>query len=187
MIARLFKAIYGILTARTEWPMPEMHSDKTAFDFSFKAIDGKPMPFAQYRGKVLLVVNTASECGYTPQYKGLEELSQRYAKQGLVVVGVPSNDFGAQEPGTDADIAQFCAKNYHTTFPLTHKEPVIGAGAHPFYKWIAGVLGEDHLPKWNFTKYLVGRDGAVRGLFPSKVKPESPELAKAIETELTKT
>ncbi len=184
MIGAIFQAIYGILTARTEWPMPDHKSDKTAFDFSFKTIDGKPMPFTQYRGKVLLVVNTASECGYTPQYKGLEELSQAYAKRGLVVIGVPSNDFGAQEPGSDADIARFCETLYHTTFPLTHKEPVSGAAAHPFYKWIAGVLGEDHLPKWNFTKYLVGRDGSLRGLFPSKVKPESPELIKAIETEL---
>ncbi len=167
--------------------MPDHHSDKTAFDFSFKAIDGKPMPFAQYRGKVLLVVNTASECGYTPQYKGLEELSQHYRTRGLVVIGVPSNDFGAQEPGTNEEVAQFCHEKYHATFPLTQKEPVIGAAAHPFYKWIASVLGENHLPAWNFTKYLVGRDGAIRGLFPSKVKPESPELAKAIEAELAKT
>jgi glutathione peroxidase len=182
----LLKAIYAILTAKTECPMPEMHSDKTAFDFSFTAIDGKKMPFAQYRGKVLLVVNTASECGYTPQYKGLEELSNRYRERGLVVVGVPSNDFGVQEPGTDAAIARFCEVNYHVTFPMTHKEPVTGASAHPFYKWIAKEVGEDHLPKWNFTKYLVSRDGAIRGLFPSKVKPESPELTKAIEAELAK-
>ena len=161
-------------------------SDKTAFDFSFTAIDGKPMPFAQYRGKVLLVVNTASECGYTPQYKGLEELSERYSQRGLLVVGVPSNDFGAQEPGSDAEIANFCETKFHVTFPMTHKEPVIGGAAHPFYKWIAGQLGEDHLPKWNFTKYLVGRDGAIRGLFSSKVKPESPELVQAIETELAR-
>jgi glutathione peroxidase len=187
MIGVYIKAIYAILTARTEWPMPEKPSGKTAFDFSFKTIDGKPMPFAQYRGKALLVVNTASECGFTPQYKGLEELSRAYARRGLIVIGVPSNDFGAQEPGSDAEIAQFCETNYHTTFPLTHKEPVIGAAAHPFYKWIASELGEDHLPKWNFAKYLIGRDGSLRGLFPSKVKPESPELAKAIETELAKT
>ena len=186
MIAGLAKALYAILTARTEWPMPEMQTDKTAFDFSFTAIDGKPMPFAQYRGKVLLIVNTASECGYTPQYKGLEELSKHYHGQGLVVVGVPSNDFGAQEPGTDSDIAQFCETKYHVTFPMTHKEQVIGATAHPFYKWIAKEVGEDHLPKWNFTKYLVGRDGAIRGLFSSKVKPESAELVTAIETELAR-
>jgi glutathione peroxidase len=186
MIGTMVKAAYAILTAKTEWPMPEMHSDKTAFDFSFKAIDGKPMPFAQYRGKVLLVVNTASECGYTPQYNGLEALSQAYAKRGLVVIGVPSNSFGGQEPGTNEEVADFCHKKYHTTFPLTQKEPVIGASAHPFYKWITVALGEDHLPKWNFTKYLVGRDGAIRGLFSSKVKPESPELVEAIETELGK-
>ena len=166
--------------------MPDMHSDKTAFDFSFKTIDGKPMPLAQHRGKVLLVVNTASECGYTPQYSGLEELSQRYSARGLVVVGVPSNDFGAQEPGSNSEIADFCHKKYHATFPLTQKEAVLGGAAHPFYKWIAGELGQNRLPVWNFTKYLVGRDGAIRGLFPSKVKPESPDLIKAIETELAR-
>jgi len=180
------KAIYAFLTAKTEWPMAQQTNGQTAFDFSFTSIDGKPMPLAQYRGKVLLVVNTASECGYTPQYKGLEEISKQYAGRGLVVVGVPSNDFGAQEPGTDSQIAQFCETKYWVTFPMTHKEPVIGAAAHPFYKWIASALGEDHLPKWNFTKYLVGRDGAINGLFSSKVKPESPELTQAIEAELAK-
>src|SRR5712691_2292349 len=109
----LIKAVYAIVTARKEWPMQMKPSDKTAFDFSFKAIDGKPMPFSQYQGKVLLVVNTASECGFTPQYAGLEDLSKKYHGQGLVVIGVPSNDFGAQEPGNNFEIIDFCNSKYH--------------------------------------------------------------------------
>ncbi|MGQ0742244.1 MAG: glutathione peroxidase [Alphaproteobacteria bacterium] len=164
--------------------MAQKANATTAFDFAFSAIDGKPMPLAQFRGNVLLLVNTASECGFTPQYAGLEQLSRRYRDRGLVVIGVPSNDFGGQEPGTDAQILDFCQSRYDVSFPLTHKEAVIGGSAHPFYKWIAGELGEDHLPRWNFTKYLVGRDGKLRGMFSSKVMPESAEFVRAIEAEL---
>jgi glutathione peroxidase len=174
----------GAFFPATEWPMARLVGGQTAFDHSFTAIDGKPMPLEQYRGEVLLVVNTASECGYTPQYAGLEELSRRYRDHGLVIIGVPSNDFGAQEPGNDAEIAGFCRSRYRVSFPLTRKEPVIGENAHPFYKLIAGEIGEDHLPKWNFTKYLVARDGAIRGVFPSRVKPDSPDIVTAIEAEL---
>src|SRR3954466_10722322 len=117
-----------------------------AYDYQFTTIDGKPMPMSQYKGKTVLVVNTASQCGFTPQYKGLEALSQSYKDKGLVVFGVPSNDFGGQEPGSNSDIKKFCEANYDVDFPLAEKVEVTGTSAHPFYKWAAAEKGE---PKWN--------------------------------------
>jgi glutathione peroxidase len=155
----------------------------SAFDFDFTAIDGKPMPLDTYQGKVLLVVNVASKCGLTPQYEGLEALSKRYRDQGLVVIGVPANDFGAQEPGTEAEIQQFCTTRFAVDFPMTSKEPVVGPSAHPFYRWAVGELGADAAPKWNFHKYLVGRDGDVTS-FGSRTTPDAPELVGAIEAAL---
>jgi glutathione peroxidase len=131
-----------------------------------------------------MVVNTASECGFTPQYADLEALWQRYRDRGLVVLGVPSNDFGAQEPGSESEIKGFCEKNYGVDFPLTAKQTVIGGDAHPFYRWVVDQAGEDAAPKWNFHKYLIGREGELVGLWPSKVKPLAPEITAAIEEEL---
>ncbi|GGF22086.1 glutathione peroxidase [Aliidongia dinghuensis] len=155
----------------------------SAFDFSFISIDGRPMPLAAYRGKVLLVVNVASYCGLTPQYEGLEALSRQYRDQGLVVIGVPANDFGAQEPGTEAEIQEFCTTRFAVDFPMTAKEPVVGSAAHPFYQWAVTELGADAAPKWNFHKYLVGRDGAITS-FGSRTTPDAPELVGAIEAAL---
>lgn len=156
----------------------------TAHDFSFTSLDGKPLPMKTFAGKAVLVVNTASECGYTPQYAGLQKLWQARKGQGLVVLGVPSNDFGAQEPGTEAQIGQFCRSRYKVDFPMTAKQAVIGGKAHPFYKWIAEELGEAGSPRWNFHKYLIGKDGALAGAWPSAVAPESRELAQAIDEAL---
>lgn len=161
-----------------------MSSPKTLNDFTLAALDGKPMPLSQFAGKVVLLVNTASECGYTPQYEGLEKLWQTFRDKGLVVVGVPSNDFGAQEPGTAQEIASFCQVNYGVTFPLTAKTVVKGEGAHPLYQWAgeqAGLLGR---PKWNFHKYLFGRDGAFITWFSTPAKPTGPKITKAIEAAL---
>jgi glutathione peroxidase len=155
----------------------------SAFDFDFTAIDGKPMPLETYQGKVLLVVNVASHCGLTPQYEGLEALSKQYRDQGLVVIGVPANDFGAQEPGTEVEILTFCTTNFGVDFPMTSKEPVVGPSAHPFYKWAVEELGVDAAPKWNFHKYLVGRDGKLTS-FGSRTTPDAPELTGAIEAAL---
>jgi glutathione peroxidase len=157
-----------------------------AYDFSFEAIEGGRMPLEQWRGKVLLVVNTASFCGFTPQYEGLQALSQRYVQRGLVVVGVPSNDFGGQEPNSEAEILGFCKGAYNVTFPLTSKQVVSGREAHPFYRWAVDRLGAGAAPKWNFHKYLVGRDGTLIGAFPTRVTPQAPELIPAIETALAK-
>ena len=155
-----------------------------AFDHAFEAIEGGPMPLAQWRGKVLLVVNTASFCGYTRQYEGLQALWERYRERGLVVIGVPSNDFGAQEPKSEAEIAGFCKGAFGVTFPLTTKEVVKGQGAHAFYRWAAVTLGSGSTPRWNFHKYLVGRDGRLVAGYGSAAEPLSPELTKAIEAAL---
>ncbi|HEV2672972.1 MAG TPA: glutathione peroxidase [Aliidongia sp.] len=154
-----------------------------AFDFAFTSIDGRPMPLDAYRGKVLLVVNVASFCGLTPQYEGLETLSKQYRDQGLVVIGVPANDFGAQEPGTEAEIHSFCTTRFAVDFPMTSKVPVVGPAAHPFYERVVAELGADAAPKWNFHKYLVGRDGKVTS-FGSRTAPDAPELLGAIEAAL---
>lgn len=159
-------------------------SAQTLHDFTLTGIDGKPMPLSQFDGKVVLLVNTASECGYTPQYEGLEALWTRNKDKGLVIIGVPSNDFGGQEPGQAQEIATFCKVNYGVTFPLTDKTVVKGSGAHPIYQWAgekAGMLGR---PKWNFHKYLFGRDGQFIDWFSTQTTPEGPKISKAVETAL---
>jgi len=158
----------------------------TAFDFSFDSIDGAPLPMAGFKGKAVLVVNTASQCGFTPQYTGLQALWAKYRDQGLVVLGVPSNDFGGQEPGKEEDIKKFCEVNFDVDFPLTTKQTVVGGKAHPFYKWVASELGEGAAPRWNFHKYLIGPQGNLLGAYPSQVRPDSPQLVKEIEEALAK-
>ena len=152
----------------------------SAHDFEFTSIDGKPMKLAAFAGKPILVVNTASKCGLTPQYAGLQALADKY-KDKLVVLGVPSNDFGGQEPGTEAQIQTFCDTNYKVTFPMTAKNTVVGANAHPLYKWAVTQAGGDAAPKWNFHKYLIGADGELFGTFGSKVTPTDPALIAEID------
>ena len=156
----------------------------TAYDFSFKSIDGSALPLTNFKGKALLVVNVASQCGLTPQYSGLEALWKANRDKGLVILGVPANDFGAQEPGTEAEIKTFCETRFAVDFPMTAKEHVIGAEAHPLYKWVASELGDAAAPKWNFHKYLFGRDGTIAGTFGSRTAPDAPELAAAIKDAL---
>jgi glutathione peroxidase len=155
-----------------------------AHAFSFTSIEGKPLAMAGYKGKAVLVVNTASACGFTPQYKGLEALWKAYKDKGLVVLGVPSNDFGAQEPGQEREIKEFCEVRYGVDFPLTSKVHVTGGAAHPLYQWIAKELGEGGAPRWNFHKFLIGKDGKLAGAFNSKVAPESAELKQAVDAAL---
>ena len=161
--------------------MTNMLSAEGVHDFSLKTIDGGKMPLASYKGKLLLVVNTASQCGYTPQYSGLEAISKRYKDQGLVVLGIPANNFGGQEPGTEQEIKTFCTRTYKVTFPLASKVSAKGSDADPLYKYLAKVAGA---PEWNFTKYLVDKNGKVIGRFDSGVDPESKELTGAIEAAL---
>jgi glutathione peroxidase len=165
---------------------PDAPQSGSAYDFTFSAIDGQPMPLAAYKGKAMLIVNTASFCGFTQQYKGLQALFDKYETKGLVVIGVPSNDFGGQEPGTAGQIKEFCEGAFGITFPLTEKVPVTGDAAHPFYKWAAATLGPKSAPGWNFHKFLVGRDGRIVKSFYSGVAPESAELVAAVEAELAK-
>jgi len=149
------------------------------YDFTARAIDGKERSLAEFRGKLLLIVNTASQCGFTYQYKGLEELHRKYAAQGVEVLGFPCNQFGKQEPGDAAEIKNFCSLNYDVTFPMFAKIEVNGPNAHPLYDHLTRAKGGG-LPgrgiKWNFTKFLVGRDGRVLGRFAPNVKPEALDV-----------
>ena len=152
-----------------------------AYDFSFNSLVGhEPIPLIAYRGKVILVVNTASQCGFTKQYAGLEKLYKTYKEQGLVIIGVPSNDFGKQEPGSPDEIAAF----YGVTFPITAKEVVKGKSAHPFYQWAKKKLGFGTAPKWNFHKYLISREGELIDYFNSMTAPDSKKIVDAIEKAL---
>lgn len=156
----------------------------SAHEFSFTSIDHKPLDLKDFVGKPVLVVNVASYCGFTPQYTDLQKLHDTYGAKGLVVLGVPSNDFGAQEPRTEPEIAKFCESMYGVSFLLTSKQKVIGPDAHALYRWIATEAGEAAAPKWNFHKYLIGKDGSLQGAWPSKVRPGSAEITSAIEAAL---
>jgi len=152
----------------------------TAYAFSFAGLDGPDIRLADHAGRPILVVNTASLCGYTPQYAGLQELWKRYHDRGLMVVGVPSNDFGGQEPGGVSDIQETANHVYGVTFPLTAKAVVKGANPHPFFKWAASERPLD-VPRWNFHKYLIGRDGHIAASFATQVEPTDPRVIAAIE------
>ena len=158
-------------------------------NFTMNDITGKPVALSQHQGKVILLVNVASRCGYTPQYTGMQTLFEKYGKDGLVVIGVPANDFGRQEPGSDLEIAKFCSSKYNVTFPMMSKVAVKGSDITPLYKFLtsketnpkfAGDIG------WNFEKFLISRTGEVVGRYKSNVEPQSEELVKAIEAELKK-
>jgi len=158
-----------------------------AHDFSFaKLNEPGAINLADFAGKAVLVVNVASACGLTPQYRDLEALYEAKAAKGLVVLGVPCNDFGAQEAAAEKDIREFCDANYHVSFPMTGKVEITSqARRHPFYQWIANELGDGALPRWNFHKYLIGKDGALAESFSSKAAPLEPSLLEAIDKALT--
>ena len=173
-------------------PAADMASDVPAapiYQFEMNNIDGTPVKIGTYSGKVLLLVNVASKCGYTPQYAGLEQLYEKYQADGLVILGFPANNFGSQEPGTNEEIKTFCTTTYNVTFPMFAKISVKGDDIHPLYKFLTDPTTD---PKysgpitWNFNKYLIGRDGSVVGRYDSKVEPLSPELTGDIENALAK-
>lgn len=186
MLRAFIPLLLGVMTM---WPFCNVRADNNpdnasgaAYQFSFQTLIGnKPLPLSEFKGKVLLVVNTASHCGFTPQYTALEKLYNTYKVQGLVILGVPSNDFGKQEPGTSEEISSFCKVNYGVTFPLTSKEVVSGAKAHPFYLWARQVLGFGTAPKWNFHKYLINRRGQLVDYFNTPTKPDSEKVTGEIE------
>jgi glutathione peroxidase len=155
----------------------------TAYVFSFPSLDGGTIRLADYTGKPILIVNTASQCGYTPQFTGLQQLYARYHEQGLEVIGVPSNDFGGQEPGTPVEIMQTAHDEYGVRFPLAAKTDVRGTNPHPFYKWAATERPLE-VPRWNFHKYLIGRDGRIAAVFPTAVEPMDARVIQAVAKEL---
>jgi glutathione peroxidase len=158
-----------------------MAKDKSAFDFDFQSLKGKPMPLSAFAGQPVIIVNTASKCGFTPQYKGLEEVWQQHKAKGLVVLGVPSNDFGGQEPGDSMEISQFCEINFGVDFPLTEKVHVKGSDAHPLFEWIGQQGGMLAKPRWNFYKYFIGRDGTLKTWFSSVTTPDSAKFQSAVK------
>lgn len=156
----------------------------SAHRFTFPGLTGGTLDLADYKGKAVLVVNVASRCGLTPQYTGLQKLWDEKGKNGLVVLGVPSNDFGAQEPGSEKEIESFCSTNYSVSFPMTGKQTVIGGTAHPFYRWVVEEAGEAAAPKWNFHKVLIGKNGELAGIFGSRTDPADKDLTAAIDSAL---
>lgn len=180
-VAALFEAV--VPTSGTTLRAPQNGS---AHGFVFTAIDGTPLPLEDFRGRALLIVNTASRCGFNCQYAGLQEIWETYRDRGLVVIGVPSNDFGYQEPKAEIELQRFCRDTYNVTFPLAEKTRVRGRDAHEFYKWAAETLGEKSKPRWNFHKYLANSDGRLVTSFAPTVTPRSRRLVVAIENALPK-
>lgn len=172
-------AIASLLAMRVGNP-----SAGSIYDFTMSNIDGKPTPLKKFKGKVLLVVNVASKCGNTPQYELLEALYKKYHKQGFVILGFPANNFGQQEPGTDAEIKTFCTSKYDVTFPMFSKISVKGDDIAPLYKWLLAESGSTTDVDWNFAKFLVTRDGKTVTRYAAKTKPDAPEVVSAIEEAL---
>jgi glutathione peroxidase len=183
----ILSAILAVGTAATMAAAESSGKPSGPLDFTLTGNDGKPYPLAQHRGKVVLIVNVASKCGLTPQYAALQALYAAKKDAGLVVIGVPANDFNGQEPGTDAEIAQFCSSRYNVTFPLMSKVSVKGPAMDPLYVWLTEQSPFPGPIAWNFGKWLVGRDGAVRARFEPKVTPEDAGLLQAIDAALAAT
>ena len=178
IITAALAAIASPASTRTALAQAAM-SRITAYAFSFPALAGGDIRLADYSGRPLLIVNTASLCGFTPQYAGLQELWAQFHDRGLMIIGVPSNDFGGQEPGGATEIAETAQHQYGVTFPIAAKAAVKGANAHPFYKWAADARPKD-VPRWNFHKYLIGRDGYIAEVFPETVEPSDTRVKTAI-------
>jgi glutathione peroxidase len=161
-------------------PDPAQADRATAYQFQFDGLWAEHVPMTAFEGEVVLVVNTASRCGYTPQYEGLQQIYDEYHAQGFEIVGVPANNFMGQEPGSTEEIQQFCTLNYGVTFPMAAKTDVVGASRHPFYAWAEQQIGESAVPQWNFHKLLLGRDGHLIAAFPTQTEPTSEDVRTAI-------
>ena len=158
--------------------------DKLAYDFSFDDINGSSIKLSEYKDKIIVVVNVASQCGFTNQYEDMQKIWEEYQNKGIVILGVPSNDFGGQEPGTNKEIKNFCEATFGITFPMTSKVSVKGENAHPFYKWAKKNYGKSAVPKWNFHKIIIGKDGKIEDTFASLTNPSSKRFIKALEKAL---
>ena len=183
MTARARNALAGLFCALAAFAFVGPAA-ADAHRFAFTSIEGEALPLSSFAGKAVLLVNTASRCGFTPQYDGLQALWERYRDRGLVVLGVPSNDFGGQEPGSEAEIKEFCEVNFAVNFPLTAKTRVRGEEAHPFYRWAIERLGSEAAPQWNFHKYLIDPQGRLVAWFPTRTEPGAEEVTRAIEDAL---
>lgn len=163
--------------------------DKSIYNFTMKDIDGKDVPLSDYKGKVVMVVNVASKCGYTPQYKQLEQVYEKYKDKGFVILGFPANNFGSQEPGTNVEIKQFCTANYGVSFPMFAKISVKGDDTHPLYQYLTSKEDDPQFGgpiSWNFNKFLIGRDGKIINRFESKIKPDDAQVTQDVEKALGK-
>ena len=155
--------------------------EKLAYDFQFNDLDGSPLNLSEYKGKVIIIVNVASQCGFTKQYEDMQNIWEKYQSKGIVMLGIPSNDFGKQEPGTSEEIKNFCEAKFGITFPMTEKVSVKGPESHPFYIWARENHGKSAIPKWNFHKIIVGRSGKIDDTFASITNPSSKKFIEAIE------
>ena len=155
--------------------------NKLAYDFSFNDLDGSKINLSEFKNKIIIVVNVASQCGFTSQYEDMQKIWDSYQKKGIVMIGVPSNDFGNQEPGTNSEIKNFCEAKFGITFPVTEKVIVKGENAHPFYKWARENHGKAAIPKWNFHKIIIGKNGKIYDTFASITKPTSKKFVKSLE------
>jgi len=155
--------------------------EKLAYDFSFNDIDGTQLKLSEYKGKIIVVVNVASQCGFTSQYEDMQNIWEKYQSKGIIILGVPSNDFGGQEPGSNSEIKNFCEAKFGISFPITEKINVKGSEAHPFYKWAKDNHGKSAVPKWNFHKIIIDKSGKINETFSSITNPFSKKFIKAIE------
>jgi glutathione peroxidase len=183
-MARNLLAIFAIILSAIIPGKVHAGNDMSAHDFTLTSINGEDLSLANFKGKTLLVVNTASNCSFTEQYAPLQALYEEYRDRGLVIIGVPSNDFGGQEPGTETEIASFAEEAFKVDFPLTAKTEVVGPNASPFYAWASSKAGPLGKPRWNFHKYLIGPDGELVTWFSTMTRPDSARLKKAIEATL---
>ena len=158
--------------------------DKLAYDFNFNDLDGTPLNLKEYKNKVIVVINVASQCGFTNQYADMQKVWEKYQVRGVIILGVPSNDFGSQEPGSNKEIKNFCEAKFGITFPMTEKVSVKGENAHPFYLWAKENHGKSAVPKWNFHKIIIGKNGKVADTFGSIINPSSNKFIKALEKAL---
>jgi glutathione peroxidase len=187
MGGNMTKAIAPVLLSLVFCAAALLAGEKTIYDFTLNSIDGQPVPLADYKGKVVLLVNVASRCGFTPQYSALESLYEKYKDRGFVIMGIPANNFGAQEPGTNQEIKTFCSSKYNVTFPMMSKVSVKGSDKTPLYQFLTDKSASPKTGgeiQWNFTKFLVGPDGRIVARFEPGVTPDSPEVTGAIEKTL---
>ena len=156
-------------------------NEKIAYDFNFKDLDGTPLNLSEYRGKVIVAINVASQCGFTSQYEDMQQVWEKYRSKGIIILGIPSNDFGKQEPGSNEDIKNFCEAKFGISFPMTEKVSVKGSEAHPFYIWARENYGKSAIPKWNFHKIIIDKHGEIAETFSSITKPSSEKFIKILE------